>query len=69
MWYEPPVQFIPFTIALSDIDIAGTTIAKDAQVWACWPRPTASRSASTYRVNPVLRGPRHLPVAIDDLTA
>ncbi|MBL1094739.1 MULTISPECIES: cytochrome P450 [Streptomyces] len=123
--YEPPVQFIPFTIALSDIDIAGTTIPKGAQVWLllasanrdpkrfedpdrfdpdrednqhlgfytgihyCFGAPLARMEAQLalpqlfrriknprlladpppYRVNPVLRGPRHLPVAIDDLTA
>ncbi|MDT0454438.1 cytochrome P450 [Streptomyces sp. DSM 41527] len=121
--YEPPVQFIPFTIALSDIDIAGTTIPKGAQVWLllasanrdprrfadpdrfdpdrednqhlgfytgihyCFGAPLARMEAQLalpqlfrrienprlladpppYRVNPVLRGPRHLPLAIDGL--
>jgi len=31
--YEPPVRFIPWTTALVDIDIAGTTIPKGAPVW------------------------------------
>ncbi|MFF4948704.1 cytochrome P450 [Streptomyces chattanoogensis] len=123
--YEPPVQFIPFTAALADIDIADTTIPKGAQVWLllasanrdpkrfedpdrfdpdrkdnqhlafytgihyCFGAPLARMEAQLalpqlfrriqnprlladpppYRVNPVLRGPRHLPVAIDGLTA
>ncbi|GHC44621.1 cytochrome P450 [Streptomyces cinnamoneus] len=123
--YEPPVQFIPFTAALSDIDIAGTTIPKGAQVWLllasanrdpkrfedpdrfdpdrednqhlgfytgihyCFGAPLARMEAQLalpllfrriknprltadpppYRANPVLRGPHHLPVAIDGLAA
>ncbi|MFF4696167.1 cytochrome P450 [Streptomyces chattanoogensis] len=123
--YEPPVQFIPFTTALADIDIADTTIPKGAQVWLllasanrdpkrfddpdrfdpdrddnqhlgfytgihyCFGAPLARMEAQLalpqlvrrvmnprlladpppYRVNPVLRGPRHLPVAIDGLIA
>ncbi|MFB7310493.1 cytochrome P450 [Streptomyces sp. NPDC056192] len=123
--YEPPVQFIPFTTPLTDIDIAGTTIPKGSQVWLllasanrdpkrfedpdrfdpdrqdnehlgfftgihyCFGAPLARMEAQLalpqlfrriknprlladpppYRVNPVLRGPRHLPVAIDGLTA
>ncbi|MFI2078157.1 cytochrome P450 [Streptomyces triculaminicus] len=123
--YEPPVQFIPFTVALSDIYIAGTTIPKGAQVWLllasanrdpkrfedpdrfdpdrednqhlgfytgihyCFGAPLARMEAQLalphlfrriknprlmadpppYRANPVLRGPRHLPVAIDGLAA
>ncbi|MFI6357594.1 cytochrome P450 [Streptomyces sp. NPDC050743] len=123
--YEPPVQFIPFTTALADIDIAGTTIPKGAPVRLmlasanrdpkrfedpdrfdpdradnqhlgfytgihyCFGAPLARMEAQLalpelfrrlknprlladpppYRANPVLRGPRHLPVAIDGLTA
>ncbi|MFJ9816858.1 cytochrome P450 [Streptomyces sp. NPDC101151] len=123
--YEPPVQFVPFTTALADIDIAGTTIPKGAPVWLmlasanrdprrfkdpdcfdpdrkdnqhlgffigihyCFGAPLARLEAQIaltqlfrriknprlladpppYRVNPVLRGPRHLPVAIDGLTS
>ncbi|MFG3206925.1 cytochrome P450 [Streptomyces sp. NPDC048192] len=123
--YEPPVQFIPFTTALADIDVAGTTIPKGAPVRLmlasanrdpkrfedpdrfdpdradnqhlgfytgihyCFGAPLARMEAQLalpelfrriknprlladpppYRANPVLRGPRHLPVAIDGLTA
>ncbi|MEU6547731.1 cytochrome P450 [Streptomyces sp. NPDC046859] len=123
--YEPPVQFIPFTTALADIDIAGTTVRKGAPVRLmlaaanrdpkrfedpdrfepdradnqhlgfytgihyCFGAPLARMEAQIalpelfrriknprlladpppYRANPVLRGPRHLPVAIDGLTA
>ncbi|MFD5536839.1 cytochrome P450 [Streptomyces sp. NPDC127079] len=123
--YEPPVQFIPFTTALADIDIAGTTIPKGVTVRLmlasanrdpqrfddpdrfdpdradnqhlgfytgihyCFGAPLARMEAQLalpelfrrlknprlltdpppYRANPVLRGPRHLPVAIDGLTA
>ncbi|MGW6403180.1 cytochrome P450 [Streptomyces sp. NPDC055134] len=123
--YEPPVQFIPFTTALADIDIADTTIPKGSPVRLmlasanrdpkrfedpdrfdpdrednqhlgfytgihyCFGAPLARMEAQLalpelfrrirnprlladpppYRVNPVLRGPRHLPVAIDGLTA
>ncbi|MDX3075767.1 cytochrome P450 [Streptomyces sp. MI02-7b] len=31
--YEPPVQFVPWTTALADIDAAGTTIPKGSPVW------------------------------------
>ncbi|MGJ5756474.1 hypothetical protein [Streptomyces puniciscabiei] len=31
--YESPVQFIPFTTALADIDVAGTTIPAGSPVW------------------------------------
>ncbi|MEU8488419.1 cytochrome P450 [Streptomyces sp. NPDC048641] len=31
--YEPPVQFVPWTTALADIDIADTTIPKGSPVW------------------------------------
>ncbi|MDX2816756.1 cytochrome P450 [Streptomyces sp. NPDC006207] len=31
--YEPPVQFVPWTTALADIDVAGTTIPKGSPVW------------------------------------
>lgn len=31
--YEPPVQFVPWTTALADIDVAGTTIPKASPVW------------------------------------
>lgn len=123
--YEPPVQFVPFTTALADIDIADTTIPKGSPVWLmlasanrdprrfedpdrfdpdrkdnqhlgfytgihyCFGAPLARLEAQIaltqlfrriknprlladpppYRINPVLRGPRHLPVAIDGLTA
>ncbi|MFI9047034.1 cytochrome P450 [Streptomyces sp. NPDC053427] len=123
--YEPPVQFIPFTTALADIDIAGTTIPKGAPVRLmlasanrdpkrfedpdrfdpdrednqhlgfytgihyCFGAPLARMEAQLalprlfrrienprlladpppYRANPVLRGPRHLPLAIDGLAA
>ncbi|MFE4957099.1 cytochrome P450 [Streptomyces sp. NPDC056653] len=121
--YEPPVQFIPFTAALADIDIAGTTIPKGSSVRLmlasanrdpkrfegpdrfdpdrednqhlgfytgihyCFGAPLARMEAQLalpelfrrirnprlladpppYRANPVLRGPRHLPVVIDGL--
>ncbi|KUM95452.1 cytochrome [Streptomyces yokosukanensis] len=123
--YEPPVQFIPFTTALADIDVAGTTIPKGSPVWLmlaaanrdparfhdpdrfdpdrkdnehlgfytgihyCFGAPLARMELHAavpelfrrvkfsglledpppYRANAVLRGPRHLPVAIDGLTA
>ncbi|WP_406102135.1 cytochrome P450 [Streptomyces sp. NBC_01003] len=122
--YEPPVQFIPWTTALADIDVAGTTIPKGSSVRLllasanrdpkrfedpdrfdpdrednqhlgfytgihyCFGAPLARIEAQLalpelfrrirnprlladpppYRANPVLRGPRHLPVAIDGLT-
>ncbi|WP_329566792.1 cytochrome P450 [Streptomyces sp. NBC_01361] len=122
--YEPPVQFIPWTTALADIDIAGTTIPKGSAVQLmlasanrdpkrfedpdrfdpdrednehlgfytgihyCFGAPLARMEAQLalpelfrrirnprpladpppYRVNPVLRGPRHLQLAIDGLT-
>lgn len=31
--YEPPVQFVPWTTALADIDVAGTTIPEGSPVW------------------------------------
>jgi cytochrome P450 len=123
--YEPPVQFVPLTTALADIDIADTTIPKGAPVWLmlasanrdprrfedpdrfdpdrkdsqhlgfyagihyCFGAPLARLEAQIaltqlfrrirnprlladpppYRVNPVLRGPRHLPVGIDGVAA
>ncbi|AVH57547.1 MULTISPECIES: cytochrome P450 [Streptomyces] len=121
--YEPPVQFVPWTTALDDIDVAGTTIPKGAPVWLmlaaanrdpqrfedpdrfdpdrkdnqhlgfytgihyCFGAPLARMEAlialpqlfrriknprlledpPPYRTNAVLRGPRHLPVAIEGL--
>ncbi|MER6220585.1 cytochrome P450 [Streptomyces sp900105755] len=123
--YEPPVQFIPFTTALADIDVAGTIIPKGSPVWLmlaaanrdpvrfhdpdrfdpdrkdnehlgfytgihyCFGAPLARielhaavpelfrrvkftgllEDPPPYRANAVLRGPRHLPVAIEGLTA
>lgn len=123
--YEPPVQFVPWTTALADIDIAGTTIPKGSPVWLmlaaanrdpkrfenpdrfdpdrkdnehlgfytgihyCFGAPLARielhlavpelfrrvtfsgllQDPPPYRANAVLRGPRHLPVAIEGLTA
>ena len=123
--YEPPVQFVPWTTALADIDIAGTTIPKGSPVWLmlaaanrdpkrfedpdrfdpdrkdnehlgfytgihyCFGAPLARielhaavpelfrrvkfsrllEDPPPYRRNAVLRGPRHLPVAIEGLTA
>ncbi|MEW2416946.1 cytochrome P450 [Streptomyces sp. NPDC046866] len=122
--YEPPVQFVPWTTALADIDIAGTTIPKGSPVWLmlaaanrdpqrfedpdrfdpdrkdnehlgfytgihyCFGAPLARMELQLavpelfrrvtfsrlledpppYRANAVLRGPRHLPVAIEGLT-
>ncbi|MGW4983851.1 cytochrome P450 [Streptomyces mirabilis] len=119
--YEPPVQFVPWTTALADIDIAGTTIPKCSPVWLmlaaanrdprrfkdpdrfdpdrkdnehlgfytgihyCFGAPLARielhvavpelfrrvkfsgllQDPPPYRANAVLRGPRHLPVAIE----
>jgi cytochrome P450 len=129
--YEPPVHFLPWRAALDDIEIAGTTIPKGAQVTLvlaagsrdpahvpdpdrfdpdrfdpdrfglardtnqhlgfgggihyCFGAPLARLETQIalrelavrlvnprlvtdpppYRTNPVLRGPRHLPVAID----
>ncbi|MER6463863.1 cytochrome P450 [Streptomyces sp. NPDC001288] len=31
--YEPPVQFVPFNVALADIELAGTTIPEGSLVW------------------------------------
>lgn len=123
--YEPPVQFIPFTTALADIDVAGTAIPKGSPVWLmlaaanrdparfhdpdrfdpdrkdnehlgfytgihyCFGAPLARMELHAavpelfrrvkftglledppqYRANAVLRGPRHLPVAIEGLVA
>ncbi|MER6437322.1 cytochrome P450 [Streptomyces sp. NPDC001185] len=122
--YEPPVQFVPWTTALADIDVAGTTIPKGSPVWLmlaaanrdprrfkdpdrfdpdrednehlgfytgihyCFGAPLARlelhaavpelfrrvahfsllEDPPPYRANAVLRGPRHLPVAIGGLT-
>ncbi|MFD8864573.1 cytochrome P450 [Streptomyces sp. NPDC059590] len=118
--YEPPVQFVPWTTALADIDVADTTIPQGSPVWLmlaaanrdprrfedpdrfmperqdnqhlgfytgihyCFGAPLARIEAHLalpelfrrvkdfrlledpppYRANAVLRGPRHLPVAI-----
>ncbi|MEU1465310.1 cytochrome P450 [Streptomyces sp. NPDC005727] len=123
--YEPPVQFVPWTTALDDIDVAGTTIPKGSPVWLmlaaanrdpkrfedpdrfdpdrkdnehlgmytgihyCFGAPLARielhlavpelfrrvkfsrllEDPPPYRANAVLRGPRHLPVAIEGLAA
>ncbi|WEO96684.1 cytochrome P450 [Streptomyces sp. FXJ1.172] len=123
--YEPPVQFVPWTTALDDIDIAGTSIPKGSPVWLmlaaanrdprrfedpdrfdpdrkdnehlgfytgihyCFGASLARielhlavpelfrrvkfsgllEDPPPYRANAVLRGPRHLPVAIEGLTA
>ncbi|MEU8691200.1 cytochrome P450 [Streptomyces sp. NPDC048665] len=123
--YEPPVQFVTWTTALADIDVAGTTIPKGSPVWLmlaaanrdprrfedpdrfdpdrkdnehlgfytgihyCFGAPLARielhlavaelfrrvtfsgllEDPPPYRTNAVLRGPRHLPVAIEGLTA
>ncbi|ARF82492.1 cytochrome P450 [Kitasatospora aureofaciens] len=123
--FEPPVQFVPWTTALADIDVAGTTIPKGSPVWLmlaaanrdpkrfedpdrfdpdrkdnehlgfytgihyCFGAPLARielhaavpelfrrvkfsgllEDPPPYRTNAVLRGPRHLPVAIEGLTA
>ncbi|MFF8728097.1 cytochrome P450 [Streptomyces sp. NPDC015171] len=123
--YEPPVQFVPWTTALADIELAGTTIPKGSPVWLmvaaanrdpkrfkdpdrfdpdrednehlgfytgihyCFGAPLARielhmavpelfrrvrfsgllEGPPPYRANAVLRGPRHLPVAIEGLTA
>ncbi|MFF3517550.1 cytochrome P450 [Streptomyces sp. NPDC002573] len=123
--YEPPVQFVPWTTALADIEVAGTTIPKGSPVWLmlaaanrdprrfkdpdrfdpdrkdnehlgfytgihyCFGAPLARielhlavpelfrrvkfsgllQDPPPYRANAVLRGPRHLPVAIEGLTA
>jgi cytochrome P450 len=123
--YEPPVQFVPWTTALADIDVAGTTIPKGSPVWLmlaaanrdprrfkdpdrfdpdrennehlgfytgihyCFGAPLARielhlavpelfrrvkfsrllEDPPPYRANAVLRGPRHLPVAIEGVTA
>ncbi|WUD70763.1 cytochrome P450 [Streptomyces sp. NBC_00510] len=123
--YEPPVQFVPWTTALADIEVAGTTIPKGSPVWLmlaaanrdpkrfedpdrfdpdrkdnehlgfytgihyCFGAPLARielhlavpelfrrvkfsrllEDPPPYRANAVLRGPRHLPVAIEGLTA
>lgn len=122
--YEPPAQFVPWTTALADIDVAGT-IPKGSPVWlmlaAANRDPTRFEDPDRfdpdrkdnehlgfytgihcrfgaplarielhaavpelfrrvkfsrlledpppYRANAVLRGPRHLPVAIEGLTA
>ncbi|MFD8028644.1 cytochrome P450 [Streptomyces sp. NPDC048231] len=122
--YEPPVQFVPWTTALADIDVADTTIPKGSPVWLmlaaanrdpqrfrdpdrfvpdrednehlgfytgihyCFGAPLARielylavpelfrrvkmsrllEDPPPYRANAVLRGPRHLPVAIEGLT-
>ncbi|MEU0038982.1 cytochrome P450 [Streptomyces sp. NPDC006333] len=122
--YEPPVQFVPWTTALADIEVAGTTIPKGSPVWLmlaaanrdprrfedpdrfdpdrkdnehlgfytgihyCFGAPLARielhlavpelfrrvkfsrllEDPPPYRANAVLRGPRHLPVAIEGLT-
>ncbi|MEU1031611.1 cytochrome P450 [Streptomyces mirabilis] len=119
--YEPPVQFVPWTTALADIDIADTTIPKGSPIWLmvaaanrdprrfkdpdrfdpdrkdnehlgfytgihyCFGAPLARielhvavpelfrrvkfsgllQDPPPYRANAVLRGPRHLPVAIE----
>ncbi|MFJ6635076.1 cytochrome P450 [Streptomyces sp. NPDC091376] len=121
--YEPPVQFVPWTTTLADVDVAGTTIPKGSPVWLmiaaanrdprrfenpdrfdpdrednehlgfytgihyCFGAPLARmelhlavpelfrrvtfsrllEDPPPYRANAVLRGPRHLPVAIEDL--
>ncbi|MEU9453801.1 cytochrome P450 [Streptomyces sp. NPDC048277] len=123
--YEPPVQFVPWTTALADIDVAGTTIPEGSPVWLmlaaanrdpqrfldpdrfdpdrkdnehlgfytgihyCFGAPLARielhlavpelfrrvrfsrllEDPPPYRANAVLRGPRHLRVAIDGVTA
>ncbi|MEU6488959.1 cytochrome P450 [Streptomyces sp. NPDC046984] len=123
--YEPPVQFVPWTTALADIDVADTTIPRGSPVWLmlaaanrdpqrfrdpdrfvpdrednehlgfytgihyCFGAPlarielysavpelfrrvTLSRlleDPPPYRATAVLRGPRHLPVAIEGLRA
>ncbi|MGW5044372.1 cytochrome P450 [Streptomyces griseoluteus] len=123
--YEPPVQFVPWTTALDDIDVAGTTIPRGSPVWLmlaaanrdpkrfedpdrfdpdrkdnehlgmytgihyCFGAPLARielhlavpelirrvkfsrllEDPPPYRANAVLRGPRHLPVAIEGLAA
>ncbi|MFF4896058.1 cytochrome P450 [Streptomyces sp. NPDC001068] len=123
--YEPPVQFVPWTTALVDIEVAGTTIPKGSPIWLmlaaanrdpvrfddpdrfdparadnehlgfytgihyCFGAPLARielhlavpelfrrvsfsrllEDPPPYRANAVLRGPRHLPVAIDGVTA
>ncbi|MFD7608050.1 cytochrome P450 [Streptomyces mirabilis] len=123
--YESPVQFIPFTTALADIEVAGTTIPAGSPVWLmlaaanrdpqrfrdpdrfdpdrkdnehlgmytgihyCFGAPLARielhaaipelfrrvtfsgliEDPPPYRANAVLRGPRHLPVGIEGLTA
>ncbi|MET9045446.1 cytochrome P450 [Streptomyces sp. NPDC004362] len=122
--YEPPVQFVPWTTALADIDVADSTIPKGSPVWLmlaaanrdpqrfrdpdrfvpdrednehlgfytgihyCFGAPLARielylavpelfrrvkmsrllEDPPPYRANAVLRGPRHLPVAIEGLT-
>ncbi|MCF3100378.1 cytochrome P450 [Streptomyces roseoverticillatus] len=122
--YESPVQFVPWTTALDDIDVAGTTIPKGSPVWLmlaaanrdpkrfedpdrfdpdrkdnehlgmytgihyCFGAPLARielhlavpelfrrvtfsrllEDPPPYRANAVLRGPRHLPVAIAGVT-
>jgi cytochrome P450 len=132
--YEPPVHFIPWRVALDDIEIAGTTIPKGSRVVLllaagsrdpdhvrdpdrfdpdrfspdrfglardtdqhlgfgggihyCFGAPLARLETQIalaelarrlvnprlvvdpppYRPNPVLRGPCHLPVAIDGIT-
>jgi cytochrome P450 len=132
--YEPPVHFIPWRVALDDIEIADTTIPKGSRVVLvlaagsrdpnhvkdpdrfdpdrfnpdrfglardtdqhlgfgggihyCFGAPLARLETQIalaelarrlvnprlvvdpppYRTNPVLRGPRHLPVAIDGIT-
>ncbi|MFC9083386.1 cytochrome P450 [Streptomyces sp. NPDC057062] len=122
--YEPPVQFVPWTTTLADIDVADTTIPKGSPVWLmlaaanrdpkrfrdpdrfvpdrednehlgfytgihyCFGAPLARielylavpelfrrvkmsrllEDPPPYRANAVLRGPRHLPVAIEGLT-
>ncbi|MFK0151385.1 cytochrome P450 [Streptomyces sp. NPDC090499] len=123
--FEPPVQFVPWTTALADIEVAGTTIPKGSPVWLmlaaanrdpkrfidpdrfdpdrkdnehlgfytgihyCFGAPLARielhlavpelfrrvkfsglvEDPPPYRANAVLRGPRHLPVAIEGLAA
>ncbi|MET8635999.1 cytochrome P450 [Streptomyces sp. NPDC004680] len=123
--YEPPVQFVPWTTALADIDVADTTIPRGSPVWLmlaaanrdpqrfrdpdrfvpdrednehlgfytgihyCFGAPLARielysavpelfrrvalsrllEDPPPYRANAVLRGPRHLPVAIEGLRA
>jgi cytochrome P450 len=132
--YEPPVHFLPWRVALDDIEIAGTVIPKGSQVTLvlasgsrdpghvhdpdrfdpdrfapdrfgiardtnqhlgfgggihyCFGAPLARLETQIalrelalrlvnprlvadpppYRTNPVLRGPRHLAVAIDGVT-